>query len=389
MNGPQKVAVGKAITLKATIVPSNATNKRLTWEVVEGNNVTVSNGKVTAKPGASGTCTVKAKSPDGKVSSDPYTVTIISGKITGIKLSEKNMVLFSKKAASGTPTTGTLQATIEGESGSDKSLITWTSSAPSVADVDDNGNITAKKAGKTVITCASTDGSNKKATCTVNVTVPMSKLVIGTTDSYGDYFEDLGNGVAGYGGYVAQGKSIKMSAKYSSNYGVPSNKKVTWSSSNPDVVSVDKNGKVTADKQAAIGSSAIITATAADGSGVVSNEYLFLVTPLYKKISVDNLYVTAETDEGIPRRPIYYTATVSGGKNPGLSKVYYEPLGTYILGPIPGKVTTDKPSSSQTLSTSDLQKMTVTVKLRDGSGLKAKRTIYAARFKDGKVSYFD
>ena len=389
LNGPQKVAVGKAITLKATIVPSNATNKRLTWEVVEGNNVTVSNGKVTAKPGASGTCTVKAKSPDGKVSSDPYTVTIISGKITGIKLSEKNMVLFSKKAASGTPTTGTLQATIEGESGSDKSLITWTSSAPSVADVDDNGNITAKKAGKTVITCASTDGSNKKATCTVNVTVPMSKLVIGTTDSYGDYFEDLGNGVAGYGGYVAQGKSIKMSAKYSSNYGVPSNKKVTWSSSNPDVVSVDKNGKVTADKQAAIGSSAIITATAADGSGVVSNEYLFLVTPLYKKISVDNLYVTAETDEGIPRRPIYYTATVSGGKNPGLSKVYYEPLGTYILGPIPGKVTTDKPSSSQTLSTSDLQKMTVTVKLRDGSGLKAKRTIYAARFKDGKVSYFD
>ena len=70
-------------------------------------------------------------------------------------------------------------------------------------------------------------------------------------------------------------------------------------------------------------------------------------------------------------------------------RVYYEPLGTYILGPIPGKVTTDKPSSSQTLSTSDLQKMTVTVKLRDGSGLKAKRTIYAARFKDGKVSYFD
>lgn len=389
LNGPQKVAVGKAITLKATIVPSNATNKKLIWEVVEGNNVTVSNGKVTAKSGASGTCTVKAKTPDGKVSSDPYTVTIISGKITGIKLSEKNMVLFSKKAASGTPTTGTLQATVEGESGSDKSLITWTSSAPSVADVDDNGNITAKTAGKTVITCASTDGSNKKATCTVNVTVPMSKLAIGTTDSYGDYFDDLGNGVGGYGGYIAQGKSIKMSAKYSSNYGVPSNKKVTWSSSNPEVVSVDKNGKVTADKQAAVGSRAIITATAADGSGIVSNEYQFLVTPLYKKISVDSLVVIAETDTGVEDTPLYYTATVSGGKNPGLSKVYYEQLGTYVLGPIPGKVTTDKPSSSQNLYTSDLQKMTVTVKLRDGSGLKAKRTIYAARFKDGRVGYFD
>lgn len=394
LSGPQKVAAGKTITLKATVAPANATNKKLIWEVEGNNDVTVTNGKVTAKAGASGTCTVTAKTPDGKVvASNPYHVTIISGKITGIKLSETKMVLFSKRATDSTPMTGTLMATVEGESGSDKSLITWTSSAPSVAVVDDNGTVTAKTAGKAVITCASTDGSNKKATCTVNVTIPMSKLAIGTTDSYGDYFDDLGNGTGGYAGYIAQGKSIKMSAKYSSGYGVPSNKKVAWSSSDPSILQVDKNGKVTANKDATVGSRAIITATAADGSGVTSNQYLFVVRPLYDKISIEDKshVVTVTLDGDKYLAPSYFTVTVSGGKNPGLDKSYViqEESGSvyWYVDPIPGKVTTDKPSSVSSLYPNEMQKMTVTVKLRDGSGLTAKKTIYAARFKDGTIKY--
>lgn len=387
LNGPEKVAAGKAITLKATVVPANATNKKLTWKVDGNTNVTVKNGKVTAKAGASGTCSVTAS--DGKVTSEPYIVTIVSGKITKIELSEKTMLLFSKKATDVTPITGTLTAVVDGESGYDNTLITWTSSAPSVADVDENGNVTAKTAGKAVITCASTDGSNKKASCTINVTVPMSKLAIGTTDSYGDYFDDLGNGTGGYAGYIAQGKSIKMSAKYSSKYGEPLNKKVTWSSSDETVLTVDKNGKVTANENAEIGRTAIITATAADGSGVTSNQYLFQVRQLFKKLSVDDLIVIATADDGNPYVPHYFTATVSGGKNPGLSKEYYEEIGAYVLTPIPGKVTTNKPSSSTSLYTNELQKMTVTVKLRDGSGLTAKKTLLVARFKDGTIKFFE
>ncbi|MDE7131823.1 MAG: S8 family serine peptidase, partial [Lachnospiraceae bacterium] len=395
LSGPQKVAVGKAITLKATVAPANATNQKLTWKVEGNDKVTVANGKVTAKSGATGTCTVTATAADGSnISSAAYPITIVSGKITTITLSDKSKVLFSKKASADTPLTGKLTATVDGEPGADTTLIEWTSSAPSIVSVDTNGNITAKAPGKATITCAATDGSNKKATCTVKVNVPMSKLSIGTTDSYGSYFNDLD----GYGGYIAQGKSIKLSAKYSSNYGTPTDKKVTWASSDPSILKVDKNGKVTAVKEAGLYKEAYITATAADGSGVVSNRYLFVVTPLFKAISIGerNHIVTVTLSDGSEiYAPEYFTVTVSGGKNPGLDKgpetvideTTGEPFYIYYVDPIPGKVTTNKPSSTSTLYMNEAQKMTVTVKLRDGSGLTAKMTTYAARFADGTIKY--
>lgn len=390
LSGPQKVAVGKSITLKATVEPANATNKKLIWKVVEGSNVTVANGKVTAK--SSGTCTVVAQTPDEKISSEPYTVTAISGKITGITLSEKTMTLFSKRVSDTTPMTGTLEAAVAGESGYDKSLIAWTSSAPSIADVDENGNVTAKTAGKAVITCTATDGSNKKATCKVTVTIPMSKLAIGPADSYGDYYDEMDgyDGPVGYVGYIAQGKSIKMSAKYSSNYGVPANKKVTWTSSDPNVMTVDQNGKVTASRTAALGSQAVITAVAADGSGIKSNQYTFVVSRCYEKLVLSQPYANAFRVDAIMGRnfwnPTYFTVTVSGGKNVGIGKYYDINEGCYYLMPIPSKATTNK-SLTDTLTVKDGVKLTMTVKLRDGSGLTAKETFYAVRFGNGTIKY--
>ncbi len=409
IGGPRKVAVGKTIELTAEIKPAKATNKKLTW-TAEGNSlVTVSNGKVTAKSGATGTCTIKATAQDsGEVSSDPYTVTIVSGEITKITL-EKTLTLFTPKAAikdaENAPTKKTLVPEIEGKSGFDKTLITWTSSAPGIASVNEKtGEITAKTAGKATITCMATDGSKKKASCKVTVAVPMSKLAIGTTDSYGDWDSE------GYYGYIAAGKKIKMSAKYSSNYGIPTDKKVTWHSSNESILKVDKNGQVTANENAKVYSSATITAVAADGSGVTSNEYEFIITPLYKDIKLelfpvvnsqgDEVYgyiVTAIDQDGaqiIPGGMNYFTVNVSGGKNPGCYKGIQEARPNanptmYYLQPIPGKATTEKsPSYAGDFYTSDAQKMSLTVKLRDGSGLKTTESMYVVRFKNDVVRYF-
>lgn len=383
LSGPGKIAAGKSITLTASVTPSNATNKKLDWKVLGNDKVTVNaSGKVTAKKDAAGTCTVLAAAKDGSGKSFAYAVSIVSGEITSIKLSETKLTLFSPKT--GKLSTAKLTADVQGKTGVEKTLIKWESNAPSIASVDSKGNVTAKSTGKATITCTATDGSNKKATCTVNVTIPMSGLFIGTTDSYGGYSSGA------YTGYIASGKSIKMSAKYSSNYGSPTNKKVTWKSSNENVLTVDKNGKVTAKKGAT--GSAYITATAADGSGVTSNKYTFSVTPLFKKLTIENGFVAVAWDgTGNAAKGYtlpYYTVTVSGGKNPGLKKAYDSSSKAYYFYPVPGKVTTNKPSSSRLLYTSDLQKMTVTVKLQDGSGLSAKRSIYVARFKDGAVKFF-
>lgn len=380
LSGPYKVAAGKSITLTASITPSNATNKKLDWKVLDNDKVTVNaSGKVTAKKDAAGTCTVMAAARDGSDKSYAYVVSIVSGEITSIKLSATKLTLFSPKT--GKLSTAKLTADVQGKTGAENNLIKWESSAPSIASVDSQGKVTAKSAGKATITCIATDGSNKKATCAVNVTIPMSGLFIGTTDSYGEYSS------SGYIGCIASGKSIKMSAKYTSNYGTPTNKKVIWQSSNENILTVDKNGKVTAKKDAS--GSAFIIATAADGSGVTSNKYTFTVTPLYKKLTIENGFVAVGWDStgknAKKYAPVYYTVTVSGGKNPGLKKGYD---GMYYFYPIPGQVTTNKPSSSRILYASDLQKMTVTVKLQDGSGLTAKRTLYVARFKDGSVKFF-
>lgn len=395
LSGPQKVAVGKAITLKATVTPANATNKKLTWKVEGNDKVTVTNGKVNAKAGASGTCTVIATAADSsKVSSAAYTVTIVSGEITKITLSAKNMVLFSKKASATTPLTGKLTATVEGKTGVETSLIEWTSSAPSIASVDQSGNVTAKAPGKATITCAATDGSNKKAACTVKVNVPMSKLSIGTKDSYGACDSNSGE----YIGYIAQGKSIKMSAKCSSNYGTPADKKVTWSSSNPNILTVDKNGKVTAKSDAAWYAEAVITATAADGSGVTSNQYTFMVTPRFNNLTLTHLRGTyqdfyavdmsGKTPDGkdMYASMPYFTVAVSGGKNVAFYKEYDDEDRCHYLSLVPIKATTTKPVSAQ-LTTKDAVKVTMTVTLRDGSNLKANVTCYVVRYQNGQVRY--
>lgn len=77
------LAQGSTATLKATITPSNATNKDVTWSSSDDKVVTVSNGKVTAK--AAGTAIVTVTTKDGgKTDSCSVSVyNIASGDIEG------------------------------------------------------------------------------------------------------------------------------------------------------------------------------------------------------------------------------------------------------------------------------------------------------------------
>ena len=152
------LSVGATKTLIATVAPTNATNKALSWTTSNSSVATVSSsGVVTAK--ASGTATIKAAATDGSGKYSQCTVTV-SVPVTSVTVSPTSttMVVGNLK---------TLAATVYPSNATNKA-VTWTSSIPSVATVSSSGLVTAKRTGTTIITVKTADGG-KTATCTVTV----------------------------------------------------------------------------------------------------------------------------------------------------------------------------------------------------------------------------
>lgn len=417
ITGPQKVAAGKGIALTATVTPSDASNKKVEWTVVDSTgkasdkvSINKSNGKISTKKDASGTYTVTATAADKFGSSITHTITIVTEEITKITLNSKKLTMFPPNTSASNNTTETLSAKVEGKVAGNsvaevlhEPLITWTSSAPSIASVNQSGQIIAKAPGKATITCAATDGSNKKATCTVTVATPMSKLVIGPTD--------------GNEGDIAVGKKVKMAAKYYSNYGTPTNKKVIWQICGygekelEGKVSIDKNsGTVSVDKSVTPTNKSYvgIQAIAQDGSGVQSNIYHLYIQKNYLTARIvltkQGFMVQATTEKTSPKNDKakweyiadYATATLSAPKNCGLYKRRFQ---TEANGPIyagyspqPTKHSKNKALEGFLVPTSVLnkeaQKMTLTVKLKDGSNLSAKLTLYAVYYYDDLYYFY-
>ena len=152
---------GETAALTATITPDNATNKNVTWSSDDEAVATVdADGKVTAK--SAGTATITVTTEDGgKTAACEVTVTAASVPVTGVTLNKTNLTLQEKASE-------TLTATVVPTDATNKN-VTWASSDPNVATVDQTGNVTAVGAGTATITVTTEDGE-KTATCKVTVT---------------------------------------------------------------------------------------------------------------------------------------------------------------------------------------------------------------------------
>ena len=161
--------VGSTEQLTATVNPANATNKTVTWQSSDESVATVdADGKVTAHtPGtATITATAGGQSATCTVTVKDNAPAIIP--VNSVTLNKKSLTLNVNESE-------TLTATIMPENATNRE-VTWTSSKPETAQVDENGKVTALAQGTAIITVTTANG--KSATCAVTVTeatVPVPK----------------------------------------------------------------------------------------------------------------------------------------------------------------------------------------------------------------------
>ena len=221
--------VGETVQLSATVLPSDASDKTVTWASSKQSVATISTtGLVTAI--AEGTSIITA-SAGGQSSTCTITV---SKKVIEVSSIELDKTRAQLKAGE----TVTLTATVKPDDTTDKT-VTWSTSDASVATID-NGVVTAIKVGTATITAKA---GNKTATCAITVVAtPVTSITLDRTSAS-----------------LKAGETVTLTATVKPDDAT--DKTVTWTTSDASAATVS-NGVVTAKK---VGS-ATITAKAGDKS---------------------------------------------------------------------------------------------------------------------------
>ncbi len=244
------INVGSTEKLVATVSPTNADNKKVTWKTSNSTIAVVSStGTVTAKK--AGTATITATTDDGSYTASA-TVKVVEPvvNVTKITLDKTKVTIDISKSEKVT-------ATVTPSNATNKTVV-WTSSNTKVATVSSYGNITAKGEGTATISAKAADNSNIKATVSVTVIKPVVNATGVTLNKTS--------------ATLNVGKSITLVPTVT-----PANvtdNTVTWSSSDEKVASVSSTGVVKALKQG----KATITAKTSSG-GFTSSAVITVTKP--------------------------------------------------------------------------------------------------------------
>ncbi len=213
------ISVNETKKINTTIKPLNSSNKSVSYFSSDSSIATVdSSGLITGKKVGTAYITISAESKTAS-----YKITVINAiKLNSIIISPSNIELTEGGTAK-------LSVIFNPVNASNKE-VTWKSSNNSVVTVDSNGNLTGNSSGSATITAISTDNYYvASAKVTVN---PIDKTLKGITFEKNELELDVGDT-----------RELLVIFNPSS----AENKKVTWSSSNSDIVSVEE-GRITAIK---------------------------------------------------------------------------------------------------------------------------------------------
>lgn len=416
------LTAGESGTLTATITPSYATDKNLTWSVVSAGVVEIQGEgtSVTLVGKKAGTTTVTATAASGVSKSCEVTVTGVP--VTGMELSDSELELTVGKTAALTPIFTPENATNQ--------RVNWSSSAPNVALVK-NGVVTARAEGEATITATSVEGGIAK-TCKVKVgpavvesiTLNHTSLELAMNEkavleavvnpegyvsqevtwTVGDSsvvsFED-GNVTALKGGettitakskenpeisavctvkVLAPAESISLNKKELSlvvgdtetltatvKPDYATNKAIHWESGNPSVASVDQNGKVTALKEG----EAAIVAINVDNPKVTATCSVTVKAKQDNTNPVEDVKITLDKTKltlGV-KEPFTLKATVTSGN---IKSVTWKSSNEKVASVKNGKITAKKKGKATITATAGDKSATCTVTVKPAPTKKAK-----------------
>ena len=179
--GSLNMKVGESATLKATVSPSNATNKGVTWTSSMNAVATVtSDGVVTAK--AAGTAIITVRTDDGGKAATCNVIVVYEPEPIGeIKVNGVTISPLSVNLNVGDSHQFSYRLSPENATNQE---VSWSSSDPSVASVDSKGLVVGKSEGKANIIVTTSDGGMvSKASVTVsNAIVPVTGVTISPTE---------------------------------------------------------------------------------------------------------------------------------------------------------------------------------------------------------------
>ena len=209
------VPVKKSVTLKATVMPKDATNREVVLTSGDESVAKVQKNAVQGvAPGETVLTAANVKSPEVAVQ---YRVLVVQPvkKLT-VEADASSVAVggqISLRAAAEPA-----DATITG--------VRWSSGDEKTAVVDENGVVTGVKAGNARIIASATDGSGVRANYTVKVVQNPTEVTLSTEKLTVD---------------IGRSATVKATVGPKNAY----SKKVVWSSSDESIATVNQSGKIT------------------------------------------------------------------------------------------------------------------------------------------------
>ncbi len=317
--------VGDTHTLIANVLPADATNVDVIWESTNSDVVRVQDGLLTAV--SIGHAMITVTTVDGGFTATCEVTVTESGTevvpVRGITLSETNLSLNVGDKY-------TLVATVLPENATNKD-IRWESTKSTVATVQ-NGEVTALAAGTaTIYAITSQGGYMAKCEITVSSSTPTTVPVTGVTLNHTSLTLQVGK---------RQGLIATVLPENATNKGM------RWTSSQPEVVSVEY-GVLTA--QAA--GNATITVTTIDGGFTATCE------------------VTVEEEQGNPEPEAITVSFLKPADWPAVYLYAWLDAGIQPLGIWPGTELTDPDAQGWYSHTFDESITTINFIFNNGTGI--------------------